>query len=187
MLLVSLCAANLIGGYCANRWNGHDEIDRLKFMWFMGGTVFALLIVYGCTMTTVQGIFLCGIYLFASYSDIKSRLVDDSVHCLVLAVALIGREIYEVPFMAISAGLICGIMLIVAVVSKGGGVGGADIKLAAASAFLLGFQRAAIGLCIGLIVGVIVNLIKNKKTGKAEGFPLVPYIAAGFMLAFFVK
>lgn len=186
-MLISVYVAYLLGGYCATRWQGDAETNCLRFMWIMGGTVCASLLVYGCTLTTVQAVFLAGAYLFSSYSDIKSRMVDDSVHILVLAVALIGRQVYEIPTMAISAGFICGVMVAVAVLSKGAGIGGADIKLATASAFLLGFNRSVFGLCVGLSLGVVINFIKQKKSREAKGFPLVPYIAVGFMLAFFIK
>jgi prepilin signal peptidase PulO-like enzyme (type II secretory pathway) len=63
-------------------------------------------------------------------------------------------------------------------------VNGADLKLAAACAFLLGFWNGIAGLIVGLLVAVIVNLIKLKN--KKDGFPLIPYLAIGFMMAYFI-
>ena len=37
----------------------------------------------------------------------------------------------------------------------------------------------------GLIAAIIVNIIKNRKK-KTEGFPLIPYLAVGFMAAYFM-
>lgn len=186
MLVAALYAAHLLGEHCAGRWNGNADTLPAKFMWVMGAVVSASLLVYGCTMTTVQATFLCGAFLFSSYSDLKSRQVDDGVSVLILAVALIGRNFEDIFMMAISAGLICGLMLVVPILSKGSGIGGADIKIAVACAFLLGIQRALIGLIIGLLAAVIHNGIQQKKTGKKEGFPLVPYLAIGFMLSFYI-
>lgn len=186
LLLISLYAASLLGNYCAARWEGDAETLRIKFMWMMGAAVCAALYFYGVSMTAIQGTFLFGVFLFSSYSDWKTHRVDDSVHCLVLAAALIGKQIYEIPMMAISAVLICGVMLLVAVIS-GGGIGGADMKLAGACAFLLGLQRATIGLCVGLIIAVVVNYIKQKKSGVKEAFALVPYLAVGFTLVYYIQ
>ena len=63
-------------------------------------------------------------------------------------------------------------------------IGGADIKLSAACAFMLGTVQGMTGLMIGLILAVIVNSIKNRKK-KHEGFPLIPYLAVGFTAAYF--
>ena len=39
-----------------------------------------------------------------------------------------------------------------------------------------------IGLLAGLLVAVIINLIKKNK----GGFPLIPYLAIGYMMAYFI-
>ena len=55
-------------------------------------------------------------------------------------------------------------------------MGGADIKLSAACAFMLGTVQGFAGLMLGLIAAIIVNIIKNRKK-NTEGFPLIPYRA----------
>ena len=78
------------------------------------------------------------------------------------------------------------VFLIFAMVS-GNRLGGADVKVSAACAFLLGFSKSIAGLVIGLFLAIICNIYfshKNKTKGKA--FPLVPYLSIGFMTAFFV-
>ena len=73
----------------------------------------------------------------------------------------------------------------VSVEAELGSIGGADIKLSAACAFMLGTVQGMTGLMIGLILAVIINSIKNRKK-KHEGFPLIPYLAVGFMTAYFM-
>ena len=75
-------------------------------------------------------------------------------------------------------------MLMTAAVTKSS-IGGADIKLSAACAFMLGTVQGMTGLMIGLILAVIINFIKNRKK-KHEGFPLIPYLAVGFTAAYFM-
>ena len=74
-----------------------------------------------------------------------------------------------------------GIFLFVAI-TVNDGIGGADLKIASASVFLLGFRRGIIGLIAGLLIAIIVNSIKSKKSG----FPMVPYLTAAFIPAFFI-
>ena len=50
---------------------------------------------------------------------------------------------------------------------------------------MLGTVQGMTGLMIGLILAVIINSIKNRKK-KHEGFPLIPYLAVGFMAAYFM-
>ncbi|MBR3991370.1 MAG: prepilin peptidase, partial [Clostridia bacterium] len=64
-------------------------------------------------------------------------------------------------------------------------IGGADIKLSAAGAFLLGWQKGLaaliLGLTLSLIVVPIVRRIRHEDSRKA--FALVPFLAVGIMTA----
>lgn len=179
-------AANTIGSYCAKRWSCNEVKIKFICLAIMASVAIAFLLRYGISMLTLQALVYCGVCLFASCSDFKTRMLDDSAHCIILAVAFMGRTINDIPAMLLSAVIIGGITLIVGVVSKGGGIGGADIKFAAASALMLGLEPSLAGTMVGLLVAVIVTAIKNKKTGKKEGFPLVPYLAIGYMGAMFL-
>lgn len=183
---LSLYSAHLIGQYCAKRWDGNDVKAKTICMLITGSVSLLSLVLYGISMKTFQAIILCNIYLFSSYSDFKTRKLDDSAHCLLLATALIGVSIGNLPDMLFAGIAVGGVMVFVAMLSSGKGVGGADIKLGAASAFLLGTQRGLIGVIAGMLIGVIYNAIQNKRKGTKSGFPLVPYLAVGFMAAFFI-
>lgn len=187
ILFVAIYASYLIANYCAKRWNGSETKARVICMTIMGLTTFAALLVYGTSIYTLQAVVLCGVCLYGSYSDFKTHTLDDCASCLVLTAGLIGHNTSDLPIMIVSGVLIGGIMLIVAIVSKGGGIGGADIKFSAATAFLLSLQRSLIGVIVGLLISVIVNGIRNKKKGSNETFPLIPYLSIGFMAAYFIK
>ena len=103
---------------------------------------------------------------------------------MIVIAAFIGTDMSALPGMLLSALIIGGIMLTTAAVTKSS-IGGADIKLSAACAFMLGTVQGMIGLMIGLILAVIINSIKNRKK-KHKGFPLIPYLAVGFMTAYFM-
>lgn len=66
--------------------------------------------------------------------------------------------------------------------------GGGDIKFMAACAFVLGTPRAVIALVVGLIVGIGVTIIKRKLKHQPlrEQFPMVPGLALGTALSYFL-
>ena len=186
IIVASFFVANTIGSYCSNRWGGNEVKAKFICQAIAICTAIAFLLRYGVSMLTLQAVIYCGVCLFSSYSDFKTRTLDDCAHCVILGIAFMGRTIYDIPAMLIAALIIGGITLFVGVISKGGGIGGADIKYAATSAMMVGLQSGLMGTMVGLLIAVIVTAIKNKKSGKKEGFPLVPYLAIGYMAAMFL-
>lgn len=147
--------------------------------------VSSLLIAFGWSMELLKGVIFLQILLYASVSDIQTHEVKDFVSVCIFITSFIGVTFSEVPGMLLSGLAIGGVLLFCAIAS-GNRLGGADVKLSAACAFLLGFQKSVAGLIIGLLVSVIANLIiqKRNKT-KDQPFPLVPYLSIGFMLMYF--
>ena len=148
--------------------------------------VSSLLIVFGWSIELLKGIILLQILLYASVSDIQTHEVKDFVSVLIFITGFIGVTLSDIPMMLFSGLAIGGVLLICAMVS-GNRLGGADVKLSAACAFLLGFSKSIAGLVIGLFLAIICNIYfshKNKTKGKA--FPLVPYLSIGFMAMYFI-
>lgn len=147
--------------------------------------VSSLLIAFGWSIELLKGIILLQILLYASVSDIQTHEVKDFISVLIFITGFISVTLSDIPMMLFSGLAIGGVLLICAMVS-GNRLGGADVKLSAACAFLLGFSKSIAGLVIGLFVSVIVNLIIQKqKKLKNQPFPLVPYLSIGFMLMYF--
>ncbi len=148
--------------------------------------VSSLLIVFGWSMELLKGIILLQILLYASVSDIQTHEVKDFISVLIFITGFIGVTLSDIPMVLFSGLAIGGVLLICAMVS-GNRLGGADVKLSAACAFLLGFSKSIAGLVIGLFLAIICNIYfsyKNKTKGKA--FPLVPYLSIGFMAMYFI-
>ena len=147
--------------------------------------VSSLLIAFGWSTELIKGIIFMQILLYASVSDIQTHEVKDFVSVLIFITGFIGVTLTDIPVMLLG-GLIIGGMLLICAMVSGNRLGGADVKLSAACAFLLGFSKSVAGLIIGLIVSVIANLIIQKqKKIKNQPFPLVPYLSIGFMLMYF--
>lgn len=148
--------------------------------------VSSLLIAFGWSIELLKGIILLQILLYASVSDIQTHEVKDFISVLIFITGFIGVTLSDIPMMLFSGLAIGGVLLICAMVS-GNRLGGADVKLSAACAFLLDFSKSIAGLVIGLFLAIICNIYfshKNKTKGKA--FPLVPYLSIGFMAMYFI-
>jgi len=167
---------------------GNNEENKRKLI-YQGINIIlvsSLLIVFGWSMELLKGIILLQILLYASVSDIQTHEVKDFISVLIFITGFIGVTLSDVPMMLLSGLAIGGMLLICAMVS-GNRLGGADVKLSAACAFLLGFSKSIAGLVIGLFLAIICNIYfshKNKTKGKA--FPLVPYLSLGFMAMYFI-
>jgi prepilin signal peptidase PulO-like enzyme (type II secretory pathway) len=185
-LLLAGVAAFFIGVYAAKRWKADKTQTAVAFVLISVAVTILLLCFFGFAVSTVKGIILCLILLFSSYSDIETREAEDYLHVMILLTAFIGREPTAIPGMLLSAMLITLPLIMPVILCKGKVIGGADVKLSIACTFLLGISRGIIGLMAGLTIGVLANLIIQTRKNKAEGFPLIPYLAAGFMAAYFI-
>lgn len=179
----SVLAAFCLGRFAAEKYEGNKPKTVWLFVGIAALVTVALFCFFGFAATTIKGIILSLVLAFCSYSDIKTRECDDYPYLMIVIAAFIGTELSALPDMILS-GLAVGLMMFAAMFFMKAVVHGADLKLAAACAFLLGFWNGITGLIAGLLIAVIVNLIKLKN--KKDGFPLIPYLAIGFMMAYFI-
>lgn len=148
--------------------------------------VSSLLMAFGWSIELVKGIIFLQILLYASVSDIQTHEVKDFVSVLIFVTGFIGANTANIPMNILSGFAIGGMLLICAMVSKNK-LGGADVKISAACAFVLGFQKSIAGLIIGLILAIICNIyFSHKSNTKGKAFPLVPYLSIGFMAMYFI-
>ncbi len=148
--------------------------------------VSSLLMAFGWSIELVKGIIFLQILLYASVSDIQTHEVKDFVSVLIFVTGFIGTNIMNILTLLLSGFVIGGMLLICAIASKNK-LGGADVKIAATCAFVLGFQKGIAGLIIGLFLAIICNIyFSHKSNTKGKAFPLVPYLSVGFMVMYFI-
>lgn len=184
LLALTVLTTVFISLYASNVYKGNKKKAVLFFTVIAALTALSLFCFFGCAATTVKGIIFCLLLAFSSYEDIKTRECENYVHLMIVIAAFIGTDMAALPNMVLSALLVGGIMLMTTIITKSQ-MGGADIKLSAVCAFLLGTVQGFAGLMLGLIAAIIVNIIKNRKK-NTEGFPLIPYLAVGFMAVYFM-
>lgn len=122
--------------------------------------------------------------VIAAVQDIRKKEVSDYVHATITVIALIG---YSGNLLAMLFGaVISALPFFIAALIKKGSIGGADIKLMAASGLILGAERGVIAVIIGLFLGVVCTYIfrKVRKVDLTLSFPLVPYLAVGCAAAY---
>ena len=141
---------------------------------------------FGLSVTAIQGVFLMFVLLYASCSDITSHIVDDYVWVIVLALALLNVNTVGLSSMLLGAFCMFLPQMAMALLPPHKALGGADIKLSTALAFLLGWQRGFVAYIIGLLLAVTVMLIVNKikKNKENTAFALVPFLSVSAMAMF---
>ena len=183
MACLAAVAALALAGYCSERYETDRKKTALMSAIIAVSVTLIMICFFGCSAIAVKGIVLLSVLALSSFEDIRTRECDDHLHVLIAVAAFIGTDIKRLPEM-ILAGFFAGSIIVLSKLIGKGKIGGADIKLAAASAFLLGFNRGIFGLLVGTVLAVIVNLLKKN---RKSGFPMIPYLAAGFSAAFLMS
>lgn len=185
ILAATIIVALIVARYAARHFHGDKQDVAAGYAAISG--VYALLLFgsFGFTSQTIRGILLCMILLTASYSDLKSREVADYMSIMVLLTAFIGVSMADIPGMLLGGLFVAGMMLLVTLLSGESCIGGADIKLGGACAFALGTTGGIVGLIGGLVLAIVINMCRGKST-RNQSFPLVPYLATGFLAAYFI-
>ena len=150
--------------------------------------VVALYLVGGFSMWTVKGIVLALILLYASLEDLSERQADDFLWVMLVILSLVNYGDVGIGSMVFGAIAVFVPQMVIAMFTKKGGIGGADIKLSTAAALSLGFYGGVIGYMIGLVFAIVFQTIYNKvkKQSNKEAFPLLPFLSTGLMIGYFI-
>ena len=136
----------------------------------------------------IQGILYTGFLTFGSVSDIRTHTVPDWVWMGVAGTALIGMKLSSLPSMLLGAAAVLLIEVPLAVAMKDRAIGGADIKISAAGAFLLGWRKGLAALIVGLTLSIlimpVVRAIRHEK--QDTRFALVPFLSAGQLVLYYI-
>lgn len=132
---------------------------------------------YGMGWEALPRFFYGQALLFASEHDYATHTVPDYVPVCILATGLADLQIGP----ALLGMALVPLPLLVAALAKEGCIGGADIKLMGASGFVLGSSKGYLALIAGLLLAVLFE--GWGRHGKNEPFALIPYLAAGCLIA----
>ena len=181
VFLLAVCAI------CRKFSKGTDMFKHWPF--YLSAVVgLILLLAFGATLTTLKGMILTLLLLYASLSDLKHRMVPDCVSLMIVILAFVGFDSCNLLSMILGAIAVFIPQLALAMMKPERAIGGADLKISTALAFLLGAQKGLFALIFGMLLAVITMAIYNKVNEKdqKEGFPLVPFLWMGATLAYMI-
>ena len=148
----------------------------------------ALFLRYGASLELVQGIFLLFVLMYATWSDLTSHTVDDYVPIIIFALGVASMTTIGLSSMLFGAFAVFVPQIVMALIPKCKPLGGADLKISTALAFLLGWERGIIGFVAGLLIAVvymaIYNKVKKTDTKEEKAFALVPFLSIAAMALF---
>ena len=139
-------------------------------------------------MAVLKFLILLGILLYASIKDLREHEVPNTVWKLIAVLGLVNISLRDLPSMLLGAALVFLPQIIPAVINTEKAMGGADIKISTACAFLLGTGRGLAAFIIGLTLFVIVVPILRKVRHEENGepFPMVPFLSVGTIAAYLI-
>ena len=179
----------IVGGSMNNHMEqrGFAYNPRLTYL-FIPSVSISLYLVGGFSMWTVKGIVLALILLYASVQDLSTHEADDFLWVMLVILSLVNFGDVGIGSMIFGALAVFVPQMAIAMFTKKGGIGGADIKLSTAAALSLGFYGGAIGYMIGLVFAIVFQTIYNKvkKQSNKEAFPLLPFLSTGLMIGYFI-
>ena len=185
LVFLTIIVGGLMNYYMVQR--GFAYNPYLTYL-LLPAIVVALYLVGGFSMWTVKGIVLALILLYASLQDLSTHEADDFLWVMLVILSFVNFGDVGIGSMTFGAVAVFVPQMAIAMFTKKGGIGGADIKLSTAAALSLGFYGGVIGYCIGLIFAITVQLLSNKakKRSYDEPFPLLPFLSTGLMIGYFI-
>ena len=185
LVLITVVAGGLLNHYMLQRGFAYNLYLTYLFIPVVGVTLY---LVGGFTLWTLKGMVMALILLYASVQDVNTHEADDFLWVMLVILSLVNFGDVSIGSMVFGAIAVFVPQMAIAMFSKKGGIGGADIKISTAAALCLGFYGAVIGYMVGLIFAVVFQTIYNKvkKQSNKEAFTLLPFLSTGLMIGYFI-
>lgn len=146
-------------------------------------------LVIGWSGELVVALSLISMFIIIIVSDIHYMIIPDKILIWFAGIFLLERIFWQLtPWWNSLLGAVTGfvLLLIIALVSKGG-MGGGDIKLYALLGFVIGFKLVLLSFffatLFGAVIGGLAMLFKIVK--RKQPIPFGPFIAAGTLTAYY--
>jgi len=193
--------------HCDKRLGARDLIPVLSYIFLKGrcrhcaapvsmqypvvetltGLLFVIaLLRFGFSFETLAAAVFLSILITAAVIDIHHRIIPDGI---VLTGFILGLPLAIYTPGSLGDGLLGallggGLLLLVAIISRGG-MGGGDIKLTAMAGIYLGWQNVMLMLFLAFLTGSVAGVaivIRQRKSLK-EAIPFGPFLALGAAIA----
>lgn len=136
---------------------------------------------FGSLLLVIKGVLFSMILLVASYFDIRTRIIPDWIHILILLVGLIDFNLIR----SLSGILLAPLPFLIMALMQEGSIGGGDVKLVGGIGCCYGCfycMKISIFSIIFALVCSLVYYLMNREKGSL-GFPFIPYFWMGWMVS----
>ena len=162
----------------------HERL-RLVVLWLI--SVVGILLLVGLHPRSLCGAAFSAVLIWLSYLDIRDGMLYDCITIPFAVFGLVPALAEMIPLWeALIGGTLCGVLFYCLYIVAHGGLGGGDIKLAAALGVWLGWEAAVIAVWIAFMLGGIAAafLLITGRKGRRDGIPFGPFLAVGGYIAF---
>ncbi|RTR27320.1 prepilin peptidase [Robertmurraya yapensis] len=186
--LIPVLSYIIQGGKCRQCQSRISPIYPI--MELVTGMLFALApFVLGWSLELIVAWTMISLLVIIFVSDITYMLIPDKILIVFAGIFLLERFIVPLtPWWDSLLGAVIGftLLLVIAIVSKGG-MGGGDIKLFALIGFVLGTKTMLLSFFLATLFGGIVGGIALlfKLIERKKPIPFGPFIALGTLVAYF--
>ena len=148
-----------------------------------GGLFLVSYLHYGWGPELLAALVFSAFMVAITFIDLDHQIILDGMLALLAACGL-GLQLWTgavgLVSMLIGAGVGGSLLLLLAILSRGG-MGGGDVKFAAALGFWLGWPGTLLGLFLGFVLGGVISLLLlvTKLRGRKDFIPFGPFIAIG--------
>ncbi|MFC0187371.1 prepilin peptidase [Fictibacillus aquaticus] len=147
-------------------------------------------LVVGWSKELPVALALVSLLVIVLVSDIKYMIIPDKVLLFFLPVFIVLRIISPLnPWWDMLAGAVLGfcLLLLIAVISKGG-MGGGDIKLMGVLGIVLGWKAVLMTFFLASFSGAVIgiSLMATGKVKRREPIPFGPFLVLGALCSYFL-
>ena len=146
-------------------------------------------LVIGWSGELVVALTLISMFMIIVVSDIHYMLIPDKILIWFAGIFLLERILWPLnpwwdSLLGAGTGFI--LLLLIAVVSKGG-MGGGDVKLYAVLGLVLGFKLVLLSFFLSTLFGAVIGglALLLKIVNRRQPIPFGPFIAAGTLTAYY--
>lgn len=144
----------------------------------------------GFDLELLVAFLLISLLMIIIVTDIRYMLIPNKL-LLFFSPFFIGLRLFVVPFehwweLPLGAAVGFGLLLLIAIISKGG-MGGGDVKLFALLGAILGFELVLLAFMFSCFFGAAIGgfLMLTGKVKRKQPIPFGPFIVLGTLLSYF--
>jgi leader peptidase (prepilin peptidase)/N-methyltransferase len=154
----------------------------------MTGVVYLFVFIhYGLTLGLIAALAFISVLIPIVFIDLKHQIIPDKLNLVGAILGLLILSFNDVSLFSSVLGSVAGglIMLLIAIVSRGG-MGGGDVKMMAMMGLFLGLKLTFLALFFSFVIGGLGSLllilfgIKKRK----DYIPFGPFLAIGGFAAY---